>query len=78
LPHSEGATVSTVAGGIVVEIDPLVAIRVSLAEKITFASHQNAVPVLRDLQIDNFGAEPLENLTVEISIEERGYGKLDL
>jgi hypothetical protein len=52
-----------------VENDPLVAIRLSLAEKITFASHQNSAPVLRDLQIDNLSGAPLEDLTVEISAD---------
>lgn len=45
------------------------AVRATLAPKVTFASHQNAVPILRDLEIDNLGEAPLEDLTVEITAD---------
>ncbi len=41
----------------------------SLAPKVTFASHQNAVPVLRGLRIENRSSAVLENLTVTISAD---------
>lgn len=46
-----------------------VAVRATFAPKVTFASHQNSVPILRDLEIDNLGEVPLEDLTVEIAAD---------
>lgn len=45
------------------------AIDAALVPKLSFASHQNAVPVLRDLRILNLGDGVLENVTVEISAD---------
>jgi very-short-patch-repair endonuclease len=45
------------------------AIDAVLASKLSFASHQNAVPVLRDLRILNLGTTVLENIKVEISAD---------
>ena len=44
-------------------------IRVSIASKTGFASHQNAVPLLRELTLENTGEEKVENLTVSISAD---------
>ncbi|RYD70308.1 MAG: DNA helicase, partial [Verrucomicrobiaceae bacterium] len=38
----------------------------SLAPKIGFASHQNSVPFLQDLNLENSGEEPLADLTVKL------------
>ncbi len=38
----------------------------TIAGKISFATHQNAIPVLRDLQISNAGAFALENVRLDI------------
>lgn len=38
-----------------------------VADKVGLASHQNAVPLLRQLSISNAGAEDLENLTLELT-----------
>lgn len=44
-------------------------VRATVAAKIGFASHQNAVPVLPDLEIVNTDGETLESLTVELSAD---------
>lgn len=44
----------------------LVGVKAAVAPKVTFASHQNSVPILRDLEIQNLSDEPLEDLVVEI------------
>ncbi len=44
-------------------------VRATVAAKIGFASHQNAVPVLPDLEIVNTVGETLESLTVELSAD---------
>ena len=41
-------------------------VNVSLARKIGFASHQNAVPILHELSIENLGDTTLENLRLTI------------
>lgn len=46
-----------------------VEVRAIVAAKIGFASHQNAVPVLADLEIVNSDTEMLENLSVELSAD---------
>lgn len=51
------------------QVGPLVSISATMSPKVTFASHQNAVPVLRDLQIENLSAEGLEDLVVEIEAD---------
>lgn len=42
------------------------AIDVVIAPKISFATHQNSVPVLRELKLVNLGGEAIEDLTLEI------------
>lgn len=42
-------------------------ITASLAPKIGFASHQNSVAFLQDLNLENTGEEPLTDLTVKLS-----------
>jgi hypothetical protein len=37
-----------------------------LAPKVTFASHQNSVPVLRELKVENAGDQALEDVVVEL------------
>jgi hypothetical protein len=44
-------------------------VKATLAPKITFASHQNSVAILRDLEIENLGDGMLEDLIVEISAD---------
>ena len=41
----------------------------TIATKVTFASHQNAVPILRNLELENHSDETLEDLTVQISAD---------
>lgn len=45
------------------------AIDAVIAPKISFATHQNAVPVLRDLRLVNLGGEALENVVTEIAAD---------
>ena len=40
-----------------------------MVAKLSFASHQNAVPVLRSLRVLNLGSVPLENILVAISAD---------
>ena len=42
------------------------AIDAVITPKISFATHQSAVPVLRDLRLINLGGEPLQNIVAEI------------
>ena len=44
-------------------------IKASVAHKVGFASHQNAVPILHDLTIENVGEEPLTDLTVSLKAD---------
>ena len=46
-----------------------IAVQGSVAGKIGFASHQNAVPVLAELEIRNDGSETFQDLTVELSAD---------
>ena len=39
----------------------------AIAEKVGFASHQNAVPILRDLEIHNEGATDFADLVLTLS-----------
>jgi very-short-patch-repair endonuclease len=54
----------------------------SLATKVGFASHQNAVAILTDLALENAGEEPLLNLTVRLgsgpSFVETKLWKIDV
>lgn len=55
-----------------------VAVQGSVAGKLGFASHQNAVPVLPELEIRNEGSESYQDLTVELTsdplfVEERTW-----
>lgn len=43
-----------------------VVLDVTLAGKVSFATHQNAIPVLRDLEISNSGTAALEDVRLEI------------
>src|SRR3954470_21077858 len=43
-----------------------VQISATVATKIGFASHQNAVPVLRELELSNAGSDAIDDLTVEL------------
>ncbi|WP_137938762.1 DUF4011 domain-containing protein [Chitinivorax sp. B] len=46
-----------------------VEIRCSIAEKIGFASHQHAVPVLRELELVHRGDQPIENVVLALSAD---------
>ncbi len=41
----------------------------SLASKVGFASHQNAVPILRELELDNISGESFEDLILTLSAD---------
>lgn len=45
------------------------AIDAVIAPKLSFASHQSDVPVLRDLRLMNLGEAPLANIVVEVSAD---------
>jgi very-short-patch-repair endonuclease len=47
----------------------IVNIGATLAAKVTFASHQNSVPILRELKIENTGDEPLNDVVVTIEAD---------
>jgi very-short-patch-repair endonuclease len=51
---------------LLVETGPSLAIDAVVVPKLSFASHQNAVPVLRDLKVLNLGASAVENVLVDI------------
>ena len=42
-------------------------IKSTVAQKIGFASHQNAVPVLRELELANTDEQQLENLVLVLA-----------
>ncbi len=42
-------------------------IRATVAKKITFASHQNSVPLIRELSLHNVSESDYENLTLKFS-----------
>lgn len=44
-------------------------ISASIAQKVGFASHQNAVPILQDLTLENIGGEPFTELTVSLEAD---------
>ena len=44
-------------------------IEASVCSKLSFATHQSAVPVLRDLRVTNNAEHPLQNLELEISAD---------
>ena len=44
-------------------------IKSTVAQKIGFASHQNAVPALRELELVNSGEESFEHLVLELSAD---------
>jgi hypothetical protein len=48
------------------EAGPSLAIDAVVVPKLSFASHQNSVPVLRDLKVLNLGGAALENVVVDI------------
>ena len=50
-------------------IEPRVAIMASVAAKITFATHQNDVPLIADLVVSNPTEETLEDLALELTTE---------
>lgn len=50
-------------------VNSALAIDAVISPKISFATHQNAVPVLRDLRLINLGGEALENVVVEIAAD---------
>src|SRR5665647_611807 len=47
----------------------IVEVAATLAAKVTFASHQNSVPILRELKIENTGDEPLNDMVVAIEAD---------
>ncbi len=57
------------------------AIKATVAHKVGFASHQNAVPILHDLTFENVGDEPLTELTVSLEADppflEKKIWKID-
>lgn len=48
---------------------PPCSIKASVCSKLSFATHQSAVPVLRDLRVANNSEHPLQNLELEISAD---------
>jgi hypothetical protein len=50
-------------------VGPQVAIFAAVTSKVTFASHQNSVPIIRDLRLENLGEESLENLVLKLTAE---------
>ncbi|HWQ86889.1 DUF3320 domain-containing protein [Brevundimonas sp.] len=50
-------------------MDSTVRVIASVAEKVTFASHQNSAPVLLDLELEQTGALTLEDLVIELTSE---------
>ncbi|MCG6203147.1 DUF3320 domain-containing protein [Rhodopseudomonas sp. HC1] len=46
---------------------PVVSISADLAEKFTFASHQNSIPVIRNIAISNTTADSLQHLNLELT-----------
>lgn len=59
----------------------LPSIKATVARKVGFASHQNAVPILHDLTLENVGDEPLTELTVSLEADppflEKKIWKID-
>lgn len=51
------------------EVKPVAVLSTTLVRKVTFASHQNDVPVILDLVIENPSANDLEDLTLTIVSE---------
>ena len=49
--------------------DPILALDWSIADHVSIAFHQNAVPVIQEITLRNLGDTPLEDLTVELSTE---------
>ena len=49
------------------EPDAAVSVAATLSRRITFASHQNSVPVIRDLTLHNASEHNLEDLTLELA-----------
>ncbi|MCI4185946.1 hypothetical protein MRO89_08190 [Dickeya dianthicola] len=45
-----------------------IALDTVFASKAGFASHQNAVPILRELKVNNGGEIDLENLTLSLAL----------
>jgi len=42
-------------------------IKTTITAKISYASHQNSVPVVREVEVVNEGETTLENLVLELS-----------
>ncbi len=59
LEHGEGGGSGAAAGA--------GAISTAITSRVTFATQQNSVPIIRDLSVANTGAEPLEDLILEMT-----------
>ena len=69
-PSPDAVNPTTAAGAELPEVqDSLVQVDATLAPKISFATHQNAVPVLRDLRVFNDGSGPVEGVVVELECD---------
>jgi hypothetical protein len=71
-PHLEENDSMTANDPVVASADPLevsCSIEASVCAKLSFATHQSAVPVLRDLRVTNNSNHSLQNLELEISAD---------
>lgn len=74
MPNMPNASQLDIPSSISPEIAPLT-INASIADRITFASHQNDVAIIADLIIQNNTAEPYENLELTLTCEPELVGK---
>lgn len=56
---------------------PAPVLNAEFSRKITFASHQNDVPVLLELNVENLSEGPLENLCLSVSADPAIFGARD-
>jgi hypothetical protein len=71
-PHVEGIDSTTASETAVASADSLqvsCTIQASVCAKLSFATHQSAVPVLRDLRVTNNSDRSLQDLELEISAD---------
>jgi len=71
-PHLEEIDSTIASDPIAASADPLevsCSIEASVCAKLSFATHQSAVPVLRDLRVTNNPNHSLQNLELEISAD---------
>ena len=68
-PQVEEIESSTSIAAVPEVLVPSCSIEASVCSKLSFATHQSAVPVLRDLRVANNSEHPLQNLELEISAD---------